>query len=72
MEIIDNAPIENAALIADAVYFAVIDHLGIESECIEDDDDDSGISTRNTEKGTDLYYLIEGIILNQLGGQNDA
>jgi len=70
MDIIDNAPIENAALIADAVYFAVINHLDIESECVEDDDDTGG--TRNTEKGADLYYLIENIILDEIGGQNDV
>lgn len=43
--------------IADRVYFDVIDHLDIENQCIEFDEDTGG--TKNTEKGMELYYLIE-------------
>jgi len=43
--------------IADKVYFDVIDHLNIESKCVEFDKDTKG--TKNTEYGMELYYLIE-------------
>jgi hypothetical protein len=43
--------------IADRVYFDVIDHLDMENLCVEFDEDTGG--TKNTEKGMELYYLIE-------------
>ena len=52
--------LEQICDIADKVYFDVINHLNIEHKCIEDDEDSGG--TKNTEYGTDLYFLIEGAI----------
>jgi len=46
--------------IADSVYFAVIEELGITSECVQDYADGSG--STNTEKGRDLFYTIEDTI----------
>jgi|TARA_A100001515_G_scaffold34898_1_gene27223 hypothetical protein len=41
--------------IAENIYFKVIDHLGITDECIKT----NGDSTENTDKGRELYYVIE-------------
>ena len=41
--------------IAENIYFKVTDHLGITDECIKT----NGDSTENTDKGRELYYLIE-------------
>jgi len=41
---------------AEQIYFAVVEHLNLTEVMIEED---SGGATRNTEKGRDLYYLIE-------------
>jgi hypothetical protein len=49
--------------LADAVYWRVIDHLGIEDKCVEDNPDDDG--TQNTEFGRELYFLIEETILSE-------
>jgi hypothetical protein len=46
--------------IADSVYFAVIEELGITSACVEDYPDGSG--STDTEKGRDLFYTIEDTI----------
>ena len=54
--------------IADKVYFDVIDHLGIESKCVEDDEDTDG--TKNTEYGSELYYLIEYAIMSSIDYQD--
>jgi hypothetical protein len=43
------------------MYFAIIEHLGIEDKCIEPDHESGG--TRNTAFGRGLYYLIEDTIL---------
>lgn len=52
--------LDEVCSIADKVYFDVIDHLGIESKCVEDDESTGG--TKNTEYGTELYYLIEDAV----------
>jgi hypothetical protein len=44
--------------LAENIYFAVVEQLGIEDECIEPFLD----GTKNTEKGEALYYLIEGML----------
>jgi len=46
--------------IADKVYFDIVNHLDLEHKCIEDDKESGG--TRNTEYGSDLYFLIEDAI----------
>lgn len=53
--------------IADRVYFDVINHLDIEHKCIEDDAETEG--TKNTEFGSDLYFLIEEAIENAIDYQ---
>ncbi len=53
--------------IADRVYFDVINHLDLEHKCIEDDKESGG--TRNTEYGSDLYFLIEEAIENAIDYQ---
>ena len=52
--------LEQICDIADRVYFDVINHLDIEHKCIEDDEETGG--TKNTEFGSDLYFLIEDAI----------
>jgi hypothetical protein len=49
--------LDEVCSIADKVYWNVIDELGIESKCVEEDESTGG--TRNTDYGRDLYYLIE-------------
>lgn len=41
---------------AEAVYFAVVTHLGLEDKCIKTNPDGS---TENTPQGEELYYVIE-------------
>lgn len=48
--------------LADSIYFEVIRKLNIESECVEDYPDGSG--STDTEKGQELYWLIEDTIKN--------
>ena len=45
------------------IYFSVIEHLNIEHLCIEDDPDGS---TRNTEYGRELYYMIDDLLTERL------
>ena len=59
--------LETICDIADRVYFDVIDHLGIESKCVEDDSENEG--TQNTEFGSELYYLIENAIKSAIDFQ---
>lgn len=55
--------------IADNVYWEVISKLDIIDKCVEDDEDnDEG--TRNTEYGSELYYLIENAIMSSIDYQN--
>lgn len=56
--------------IADKVYFDVINHLDIEHKCIEDDAETGG--TKNTEKGEELYYLIENAVMNSIDYQDNS
>ena len=56
--------------IADKVYFDVINHLDIEHKCIEDDEETGG--TKNTEKGEELYYLIENAVMNAIDYQDNS
>ena len=54
---------EKASIIADELYFTFIDslHDDIASEYVETDPENDG-GTRNTEKGSELYYAIENKI----------
>ncbi len=56
---------EKASTIADELYFIFIDslHDNIANEYVETDPDNDG-GTRNTKKGSELYYNIENIIEN--------
>ena len=56
--------------IADKVYFDVINHLDIEHKCIEDDTETGG--TKNTEYGSELYYLIENAVMNAIDYQDNS
>jgi hypothetical protein len=61
-------------LIAESVYFAIIEELGITSTCVEDHADGSG--STDTEKGQNLYYTIEDTIksainFNEMEGIED-
>ena len=45
---------------AERVYFAVVEHLNLTDVMIEQDTTGERFgATRNTEKGRELYYLIE-------------
>ncbi len=54
---------EKASTIADELYFIFIDNLNndVASEYVETDPENDG-GTRNTEKGSELYYAIENRI----------
>ena len=56
---------EKASTIADELYFIFIDNLNndVANQYVETDPDNNG-GTRNTKKGTELYYNIENIIEN--------
>jgi hypothetical protein len=59
--------------IADSVYFDVVEHLGLYDEMIQEDPahKDSAIrGTENTEKGQELYYLIENAVKNAIDFQD--
>ena len=55
---------EKASIIADELYFMFIDslHDDVAVEYVETDPDYDGIGTRNTKKGSELYYAIENLI----------
>jgi len=53
--------IVDSLALAEKIYFAVIEQLGIDDTCI----DDLGDHTENTDFGKDLYYCIEDIIRNK-------
>ena len=57
---------EKASTIADELYFMFIDslHDDVAVEYVETDPDNDDGGTRNTEKGSELYYNIENIIEN--------
>ena len=56
---------EKASTIADELYFIFIDNLNndVANQYVETDPDNDG-GTRNTKKGSELYYNIENIIEN--------
>ena len=51
--------------VADSIYFEFIDNLNDSSEFIEIDPENPK-GTRNTEKGSELYYSIENKLINLL------
>ena len=58
---------DTACQLADDLYFKFMDNLSddIVSEFVIDDKDNIG-STKNTEKGSELYWDIENTIKNTL------
>lgn len=54
--------------IAEKVYFDVIDHFNVYDEMIECNDDEEG--SKNTEKGEELYYLIEEAVKSAIDYQD--
>ena len=55
--------------LADAIYWRVVEGLGIEDQCVEDDLETGG--TKNTQKGINLYWTIEQAILDHVEIKND-
>jgi len=55
---------EKVSIIADEIYFMFIDslHDDVAVEYVETDPDNDDGGTRNTEKGSELYYAIENRI----------
>ena len=55
---------EKVSIIADEIYFMFIDslHDDVAVEYVETDPDNDDGGTRNTEKGSELYYAIENKI----------
>jgi hypothetical protein len=54
--------LDQVCTIADNLYFEVVEHLGLYDVMVEEDPDHAGSSircTKNTEKGEQLYYIIE-------------
>ena len=62
-----------ACQLADDLYFKFIDNLSddIASEFIIDDKENIG-STKNTEKGSELYWDIENTIKNTLDKKTES
>jgi hypothetical protein len=61
--------------IADSVYWEVIEHLGLYDVMVEEDPNHAGSSircTQNTEKGEELYYLIENAVMNAIDYQDNS
>jgi len=65
-----NKNFDIACQLADDLYFKFMDNLSddIVSEFVIDDKDNIG-STKNTEKGSDLYWQIEDTIKQTLDKQ---
>jgi hypothetical protein len=65
-----NKNFELACELADDLYFKFIDslHDDIANEYVEVDEDNIG-GTKNTEKGSDLYWELENTIKNALDKQ---
>ena len=68
-----NKNFELACELADDLYFKFIDNLSddIVSEFVIDDKENIG-STKNTEKGSDLYWELESTIKNALDKQTES
>jgi hypothetical protein len=64
---------DTACQLADDLYFKFIDslHDDIANEYIVADEDNIG-STKNTEKGSELYWEIENSIKNALDKQTES
>jgi len=67
-----NKNFELACELADDLYFKFIDslHDDIANEYVVADEDNIG-STKNTEKGSDLYWQIEDTIKQTLDKQGE-
>ena len=67
-----NKNFELACELADDLYFKFIDslHDDIANEYVVADEDNIG-STKNTDKGSDLYWQIEDTIKQTLDKQGD-
>ena len=63
---------EKAFMIADRLFWIFIEntHPSYTGDYIEPDPDNPE-GTRNTERGTDLYYEIEDYLMNRLGVSNE-
>ena len=59
---------ERAFMVADRIFWIFIEntHPSYLGDFIEPDPDNPE-GTRNTERGTDLYYEIEDYLMNRLG-----
>ena len=68
-----NKNFELACELADDLYFKFIDNLSddIASEFVVDDKKNIG-STKNTEKGSNLYWELESTIKNALDKQKES
>ena len=68
-----NKNFELACELADDLYFKFIDslHDDIASEFVIDDKENIG-STKNTEKGSNLYWELESTIKNALDKQTES
>jgi len=71
-ETMTNKNFELACELADDLYFKFMDNLSddIVSEFVIDDKDNIG-GTKNTDKGSDLYWQIEDTIKQALDKQGD-
>lgn len=65
---------ELACELADDLYFKFIDslHDDVASEYVETDPDYDGIGTRNTKKGSELYWELESTIKNTLDKKTES
>jgi hypothetical protein len=68
-----NKNFELACELADDLYFKFIDslHDDIANEYVEVDEGNIG-GTKNTEKGSDLYWELESTIKNALDKQTES
>jgi len=68
-----NKNFELACELADDLYFKFIDslHDDIANEYVEVDEDNI-CGTKNTEKGSDLYWELENTIKNALDKQTES
>lgn len=57
--------------LASDVYWEVVNKFDAEDKCIMSDPDNKG-GTRNTEFGTELYYLIEDTIKESINYKEEG